>query len=65
MFVKMKETRLAAPDGIRVVTLEAGETVDLPDTLAASYLERKIATTARAPRGRGAAAAPAAADDSE
>jgi len=64
MFVKMKQTRLAAPDGIHVVTLKAGETVDLPDTLAASYLERKIATTARAPRGR-AAAAPSAADDSE
>lgn len=43
MLVTMKQTREAAPDGIAVVRLLEGETVDLPDDLAARYLERGIA----------------------
>lgn len=52
MLVKMRETRQAAPDGIHVVTLEAGETYDLPDSLANSYLDRKLAAAATPARTR-------------
>ena len=43
MRVTMKESRRSAPDGVNVVFLDAGESYELPDELAASYLERGIA----------------------
>lgn len=46
MHVRMNETRLAAPDGIRVVELEAGQVYDLPDEMAERYLERSLARPA-------------------
>lgn len=71
MLVKMKETRLAAPDGVTVVTLEAGETYDLPDPFAQRYLDRGIATVPaparadRAPSSRPRARSRKAADSDD
>ena len=43
MRVTMTESRQAAPDGSRVVSLMAGTDYDLPDHLAKRYLERGLA----------------------
>lgn len=48
MKVKMLEDREAALDGVNFSRLEAGETYEVPDFLAESYLERGIAKAAAA-----------------
>lgn len=58
MLVTMKETRLAAPDGVTVVTLEAGETYDLPDPFAQRYLDRNLATVPAPERATRASSRP-------
>jgi hypothetical protein len=62
MLMKMKQDRRAALDGVNVSPLAAGETYDLPDALAQSYLERGLAAEAKAetaaPENKDAGAAP-------
>lgn len=43
MRVTMTESRQAAPDGVHVVSLMAGNEYDLPDHLATKYIERGLA----------------------
>lgn len=63
MRITMNESRQAAPDGIHVVRLAAGETYDLPDDLARRYVDRGIAVAEKAekaaPEDKSAGAAPA------
>lgn len=47
MNVTMTEDRQAALDGVTVVLLRAGDSYDLPDELAARYLERGAAVAAK------------------
>lgn len=47
MLVTMTETRMAAPDGVTVVQLTAGEKHDLPVELAERYLARGQAVEAK------------------
>jgi hypothetical protein len=49
MKVTMIEDRTSAPDGLNVVLLRAGETYDLPEELALSYIQRGRATASESP----------------
>lgn len=48
MKVTMLEPRTAALDGVNFVELEKGETYEVPDFLAESYLKRDLAKQAKA-----------------
>lgn len=52
MRVTILKSRQAAPDGVNVVSLIAGEQYDLPEFLALRYIERGIA---EAPKAKGPA----------
>lgn len=52
MRVTMRETRQAAPDGVSLVSLIAGQEYDLPPDLARSYLARGLASE---PKSKGPA----------
>lgn len=46
MFVKMLEAHEVSPDGIRVLTLEKGQVVELSDAVAQRLIDRELAKPA-------------------